>query len=238
MDGKVSLTFEDFGAAAAALNLPPAAVQAVHRVETAGRSGFLAPGLPEILFEGHIFWQRLKRRGIEPAAWQEGNGDILYPRWTREHYEGGKAEYRRLARALRIHEEAALESTSWGMFQVMGFNHAACGKLIPFTLLHRLKIALVCQHNLRKGELRHRDGVRLPCAKHLHPTLQKRPSKVLHCACGVKNRPQMWEIGLDLPGGERRHPPGGKKHLAFLCKGSMLFKIGSSEHRPIQLSKR
>lgn len=127
MDGKVSLTFEDFGAAAAALNLQPAAVQAVHRVETAGRSGFLAPGLPEILFEGHIFWQRLKRRGIEPAAWQEGNGDILYPRWTREHYEGGRAEYRRLARALRIHEEAALESASWGMFQVMGFNHAACG---------------------------------------------------------------------------------------------------------------
>ena len=56
------------------------------------------------------------------------NEDILYPKWTKTHYKGGEAEYDRLLRARQINEDAANASASWGMFQIMGFNHAACGE--------------------------------------------------------------------------------------------------------------
>lgn len=37
-------------------------------------------------------------------------------------------EYERLNLAASIKKEAAYSSASWGMFQIMGFNHKACGK--------------------------------------------------------------------------------------------------------------
>lgn len=127
MAAAVGLTATDFDAAAARLGVEAPILRAVHEVETAGGSGFLEAGKPVILFEGHVFWRQLEERGIPPAGLVPGNENILYPRWSREHYRGGAREYARLARALRIHEEAALSATSWGMFQVMGFNHEACG---------------------------------------------------------------------------------------------------------------
>lgn len=127
MAAAVALTATDFDAAAARLGVEAPILRAVHEVETAGGSGFLEPGKPVILFEGHVFWRQLEARGIPPAPLAAGNEGILHPRWSREHYRGGAREYARLARALRIHEEAALCSASWGMFQLMGFNHEACG---------------------------------------------------------------------------------------------------------------
>ena len=127
MAAAVALTARDFDAAAARLGVEAPILRAVHEVETAGGSGFLEPGKPVILFEGHIFWRQLEARGIPPAPLAAGNEEILHPRWSREHYRGGAREYARLARALRIHEEAALCSASWGMFQLMGFNYEACG---------------------------------------------------------------------------------------------------------------
>ena len=37
-------------------------------------------------------------------------------------------EYDRLEQARKINHEAADASASWGMFQIMGFNYAACGE--------------------------------------------------------------------------------------------------------------
>ena len=99
-----------------------AALKAVERVETGGRGGFFKEGKPAILFEGHIFWQQLKKKGKDPKELVVGNEDILYPKWTKEHYKGGMDEYGRLEKAKKIDAEAALMSASWGMFQVMGFN--------------------------------------------------------------------------------------------------------------------
>ena len=87
----------------------------------------MAPGRPIILFEGHIFWRELKKRGLDPEKYVAGNENILYPSWRREHYYGGIREYERLEKAREIHKEAADASTSWGMFQVMGFNYVMCG---------------------------------------------------------------------------------------------------------------
>ena len=119
---------EDFIRTARILGCEPAALQAVQKVETGGRGGFLVCGKPTILFEGHIFWQQLKKRGIDPNRYLPANEDILYPKWTKAWNKGGAGEGERLERATAIHEEAALCSASWGMFQVMGFNYQACGE--------------------------------------------------------------------------------------------------------------
>lgn len=119
---------EDFIRTARILGCEPAALQAVQKVETGGRGGLLVCGKPVILFEGHIFWQQLKQRGIDPKKYLPANEDIIYPKWTRAWYRGGLEEWARLERAKAIHEEAALCSASWGMFQVMGFNYQSCGE--------------------------------------------------------------------------------------------------------------
>ena len=110
------------------LDCDAAAVYAVKRVESGRGGGFLQSGKPVILFEGHIFWKQLATRGINPASVQKGNEDILYEKWTKEHYLGGEREYERLEKARAIDRNAADSSASWGMFQVMGFNHKACGE--------------------------------------------------------------------------------------------------------------
>lgn len=125
--GNLKLTDADFGRVAEMLGVEKAAVMAVQEVETDGRGGFFTNGRPAILFEGHVFWNQLKKKGINPEEYVAGNEDILYPKWTREHYKGGVKEYERLEKAMKIDEEAALASVSSGMFQIMGFNYAPCG---------------------------------------------------------------------------------------------------------------
>jgi len=102
-------------------------VKAVQEVESSG-SGFLKDNRPTILFEGHIFWRELKKRGFDPATMVTGNENVLFPRFNRAFYEGGAKEYIRLEKARNIGKspkilEAALASCSWGMFQIMGFNY-------------------------------------------------------------------------------------------------------------------
>lgn len=119
---------EDFTQVAELLGCEPAALKAVQQVETGGRGGFFSPGRPAILFEGHIFWTQLKKRGSNPKDYVKGNENILYPKWEKGHYKGGIGEYDRLEQARKINREAADASASWGMFQIMGFNYAACGE--------------------------------------------------------------------------------------------------------------
>ena len=116
----------DYRRAAASLKVEIAAIKAVQEVETGGRGGFVRVGYPVILFEGHIFWSQLKKKGINPENYVAGNEDILYPQWTKKFYKQGIQEYERLERAKKINEEAALCSASWGMWQIMGFNYPAC----------------------------------------------------------------------------------------------------------------
>lgn len=123
---EIRLKEEDFQKAAEILNVEVAAIKAVQEVETGGKGGFLKKEFPAILFEGHIFWNELKKRSIQPEKFVPGNEDILYPKWTKIYYKGGIAEYERLQRAIAIHEEAAYCSASWGMFQIMGFNYSLC----------------------------------------------------------------------------------------------------------------
>lgn len=122
------LTENDFCLAAQLLDVETAAIKAVKEVESGRYGGFLPSGRPVILFEGHIFWRQLRNRGINPEKHRVGNEDILYPKWDSSHYKSGEAEYVRLEKARKINRDAADASASWGMFQIMGFNYAACGE--------------------------------------------------------------------------------------------------------------
>lgn len=114
------------------LGVDVATVKAVNEVESRGR-GFNADGNPKILFEGHVFWKELEKRGINPAAHVSGNADILHKQWTKAHYKGGPAEYDRLNKAINLLPNnskvaaAAYASASWGLFQIMGYHYEALG---------------------------------------------------------------------------------------------------------------
>lgn len=131
-------SWEDIVTAAERLQIEPCALQAVCTVESSG-NGFLPSGRPKILFEGHIFWQQLKQRRYQPEILAPGFPSIIYPKWTAQHYLGGEKEYGRLEAAMSIHHEAALNATSWGAFQIMGFNYASCGfhSVEEFVAAHR-----------------------------------------------------------------------------------------------------
>lgn len=122
-----TISEEDFKWCANTLGVDVATIKAVKEVESGRYGGFIADRQPPILFEGHIFWKRLKEYGLTPEQYINGNGDILYPTWVKTHYLGGLKEYDRLNKAMKIHSDAALESASWGMFQIMGFNYKVCG---------------------------------------------------------------------------------------------------------------
>lgn len=122
----MELSADDIRKAADGIGVTPCAVQAVLAVESSG-AGFLPDGRVKILFEGHIFWRELKKRGLDPAPLAAKFPNIVYPKWDRAQYRGGAAEHERLKAAALLNQEAALCSASWGLFQIMGFNHAACG---------------------------------------------------------------------------------------------------------------
>jgi LysM repeat protein len=115
-----ALTDADWQRAATALGVDVAAIKAVAQVEAAG-SGFLADGRPKILFEAHIFSDKTN------GQFDRSNPNISSPRWNRELYAGGAGEYPRLQQAMNLDRNAALQSASWGKFQIMGFNHKAAG---------------------------------------------------------------------------------------------------------------
>lgn len=109
---------EDFQRAAAVIGCDVAAIRAVCAVE-APRGGFLPDGQPTILFERHQF---SKRTG---GKFDASNPSISNPK--RGGYVGGAGEHLRLQQAAALDRDAALKSASWGKFQIMGFNYAACG---------------------------------------------------------------------------------------------------------------
>lgn len=119
------ITQKAFEDSAALLGVGPAVIKAVAEVESSG-DGFLASGHPKILFEPHVFWQELKKRGKDPHT-ITGASDILYEKWTTGKYGKTSAQPERLKRAIAINKDAALSSASWGRFQIMGYNWAASG---------------------------------------------------------------------------------------------------------------
>lgn len=141
------LTNEDYSIAAYLLSCDVASIKAVQEVETGGKGGFFDESKPAILFEGHVFWSELKKNNVNPYVYTNGNNDILYQSWTKDHYVGGIGEYNRLNRAMEINHDAALKSASWGMFQIMGNNYKVCGCESVDEFVHLMKTN--CTQQLR-----------------------------------------------------------------------------------------
>lgn len=114
------LTEQDFKNAANLLSIEIAVIKAVSEVESKG-NGFFADGRPKILFESHIFGSLTKYK------YNDTHPNISSKKWDRKLYKGGIKEYDRLNEAMTLDKETALKSTSWGKFQIMGFNYKACG---------------------------------------------------------------------------------------------------------------
>lgn len=114
------LSSGDVGKAAKQIGIETAVLLAFLEVEAAGR-GFDNLNRPKMLFEPHIFWRKLSGQlrltaaalGIAYARWKPGN----YPRES----------YTRLNKAINIAEEPAFLSASYGLGQIMGFNHKVAG---------------------------------------------------------------------------------------------------------------
>lgn len=92
---------------AKSFGFPVAAVKAFLKVESGG-NGFNVDGKIIIQFEPHIFKKYTKK--------VIANG-----------VEGQSKEWVAFNEAWKIDSQATMLSTSWGLGQVMGFNHAACG---------------------------------------------------------------------------------------------------------------
>lgn len=113
------LTQADIEWAAGELRVPVAAVMAVSEVESRGM-GFFKSGLPAILFERHWMYRRLKFYNIDPDPLVKLAPEVVNTKTG--GYIGGEREHRRLAQAKEFHVPSALESASWGAYQIMGFH--------------------------------------------------------------------------------------------------------------------
>lgn len=119
---KPRLEEHDFESAALDLGVPVATVKAVTEIESRG-AGFLPDGHPVVLFERHIMYRRVRDKfGLDRAkALAARYPDIINS--TAGGYGKTSEQPKRMGRAADlIDRECALESASWGMFQVMGFH--------------------------------------------------------------------------------------------------------------------
>lgn len=102
------------------------AIKAVSSVESQG-TGFSPSGLIKILFERHKMYAFVAKKFGQARADQLAAQmpDIVNPKSG--GYVGKDAEHARLNRAIAIDEDCAYMSASYGMYQMMGFNHAVAG---------------------------------------------------------------------------------------------------------------
>lgn len=136
----------DFEKAAAELGVKQSAVRAVAETESRG-NGFLKRGKVKLLFERHKFYKYLGEALKQPVVRQhiqdvlsisvpKTDKDLLnlvcnkYPDICNSvagGYKGDLLEHDRLDLAMSLDPYAALMSASYGMYQIMGFNHKLAG---------------------------------------------------------------------------------------------------------------
>lgn len=119
-----------------------AALKAFMKVESRG-SGFLPSGKVVILFERHIFY---RESGGIPVSKTRPDLSSKLP----GGYRGGEKEWERLRDAMTFHKIGALKSASWGLGQVMGFNHELAGYNTVQEMVEAFKES---EYNQAKGML-------------------------------------------------------------------------------------
>lgn len=110
---KNKINEQDYINAAKQLNVEVAMVKAFAKKE-AKSSGFITDSEPRILFERHKFHK--KTQGIYSSKYPDISNK------TPGGYGKESAQHKRLQKASSLNRNAALESTSWGLFQILGEN--------------------------------------------------------------------------------------------------------------------
>lgn len=160
---KKALSGQEFVVAAVHLQVEVATIKAVAEVESAGE-GFCPDDFPKILFEGHVFHR------YTDGLYAQSHPNICYQKWTRQFYgKTWQEERERMAEAIRLNRTAALMSTSWGKFQIMGFNFALCGCVAIQQFVNMMcrseseQLRLFCEYIISAGlqdELQAKDWAR------------------------------------------------------------------------------
>lgn len=122
----IKLTDSQIREAARSINIPYAGLKAIFYTECKS-SGFNNDGTPVILFERHVFRQRLIKNKLS----------VLADKLVKSHpglcnsKAGGyglySQQHRRLEAASVYDRTSALESASWGIGQVMGYQWRSLG---------------------------------------------------------------------------------------------------------------
>lgn len=132
-----TLTQANYDAAATLLGCDVRAIRAVAKVESGGRGGFLPDGRVLVRLENHKLWQYWGK--VNPALFRKHFGfdpQVTYKlhkfssdgvTWKMQHVDDPSREWQAFDLALSLDRNAALLSSSFGMFQPMGFNHGVCG---------------------------------------------------------------------------------------------------------------
>ncbi|MDO6964162.1 N-acetylmuramidase domain-containing protein [Rhizobium alvei] len=134
------------------LKIEPAAFWAVMAVETRG-FGFLSDRRPLILYERHVFHKQTH------GAYSKTHPHISNP-VAGGYGAGGANQYARLKDACSLDRVAALNSASWGLGQVMGYNAASAGFADVETMVAKMAddedaqvagmVAFIAGHGLAK----------------------------------------------------------------------------------------
>jgi hypothetical protein len=122
-EGRPKLAPEDYTRAATSIVASVPQVKAFVMTEVGAGGGFLADGTgrARILFEAYRFSKNTK------GGFDQKVPSLSSPSWDRSLYQGGAAEWDRLARAAALDAANALRSASYGLGQVMGENCTICG---------------------------------------------------------------------------------------------------------------
>lgn len=117
---RTPLRRQDFEEVAAELNCEWEAIAAVAEVESGPLGGFAQDGRPIILYERHLFSRKTDRRYDESHPTLSNRSPGGYPRSQAERWA-------QLSEAYALAPDAALESASYGRFQVLGQNYPNLG---------------------------------------------------------------------------------------------------------------
>lgn len=140
-------TIRKIEAMAKDLDVEPAALLAVAEVESAGVTSWKVDGqnLPAIRFEGHYFYKLLKGKQRDAAV----AAGLANPKaGAIRNPSSYSARYALLGRATDIDPAAAIESTSWGLGQVMGVHWRKLGYASAEALMKAAKSGVAGQVEL------------------------------------------------------------------------------------------
>jgi hypothetical protein len=117
-----TLTVADIDRVAASLALESKTVWSVATVESLGHGFIPGDGRPELLFEAHQFHK------LTGGVWDASHPNISSSTWDTSLYgAAGAHQYDRLAEAMALDRQAALQAATWGMFQLLGSNDVLVG---------------------------------------------------------------------------------------------------------------